>query len=167
MTTTGAQLLDIPLEFEFKGKVYKVSRVITQEMEQWLADWVYNSACDRLERQKQLARNREGPGGMTEEQYLRMVDRIADNLQVGKYEWEGEITIGAMNTIPGNKMMTLLRFRRYPAENGPVSMSLIDEIYDDLPSFKRLQNLLNPTPAAASEPKKESDEQPAAEKEKA
>jgi len=142
--STGVELLDIPVEFEFKGKVYKVSRKITFQMEQMFADWVYNTALDRLERQRALAR--ETGQGMTEEQYNKQMDRIADNFSAGKYEWEGSCVQESLNQWPGNKYMMWLRFKRYDPK---VEFSLIEEIFNSNSEARRLARLLNPQPPVA------------------
>lgn len=143
---TTTEILDIPGEYEYKGKVYKVSRIVTFEMEAMIADWVIQSAIQRLERQRALTK--AGARGISEEQYQRALDRLADNQAVGRFEWEGDLTMQAVNQLPGNKYLNWLRFRRF---DKTVTMELIENIYENEEDSRRLGLLLNPSTAAGEE----------------
>jgi hypothetical protein len=158
---TGAELLDVPAEFEFEGKVYQVSRIITFQMEQELCDWVFRQALDRIERQRALARAVRG-AGMTEPQYQKALDRLYDNQAAGKFDWEGELVIQALQEWPGNKYMTWLRFRRFDPK---VEYAMIERIFTTEDSARALALAVDPTLAGGSEQKqkKESDAAPATE----
>lgn len=156
--STTAELLDVPGEFEYKGKVYQVSRVITFEMEAMISDWVIQTALQRIERQRALSR--KGAVGMSEEQYQRAMDRFADNQAAGRFEWEGDLVMQAVNQLAGNKYLNLLRFRRY---DKTVTMAMIEEIFESPEDARRLGLLLNPSTAAGEEETQEESKTPTAE----
>ncbi len=125
-------------------------------MEQALSDWVYGVALERIERSFQLAR-RTGRG-MNQGQYQAFLCRLADNHSAGRYAWEGDLLNQALDQLPGNKQIVLLRFQRYDPE---VTMELIEDIFDS-DSLRKLGMLINPLPADGEKKEEKQDQAPAA-----
>lgn len=152
---TQSELLGVPLEFEYKGKVYKIHRQ-TFGLEAMFCDWVYHRAVDRIERARAIARLAKR--ATSEEQYERQMNRLADNFSAGKFEWEGELVNAAGNQPEGIRYMLLLRFRKF---DQTVTLELINEILDDPEANARLRNLINPPVQPVEKSPEPAGEQPA------
>lgn len=159
MSSTPGQNLDVPIQFEFQGKTYQVSRIITFEMEVMASDWVKAQALARIERQKELGRNGPDPNGAAV-RYERALDRYDDNLTGGRLDWEGDLCMTAINQWEGSKHLMLLRFRRY---DPTVTVKLIVEIYKSVEDRQRLASLINPPAAGGEKQPQTAETQPAQE----
>lgn len=161
MTTTTttepiphATYLNLPIELKIDGAVYKLSRILTYEMEVAFADWVQRSALNRIERLRALG-NRPGSNqGITEDQYERMLDRHCNALAAGRFEWGGDLVRAAGNTQLGSKYAIWLRLLKYQPT---VTMALVEKLWQDEDAMRELMFALNPTIADDDQPKKESE----------
>lgn len=158
---TEAELLAIPLEYQYKGKTYKISRVVTFGMEAAFADWVYMEAIGHTERMRAMYIATSGRSGLNDDQYERAFDRITDRLSMGEYAWGSEtVTNKANKSWAGIRYLIMLRMQMYDQTVGP---ALLDEIFSDADARAELFKVLNRPfhTAEAEEESKEKTQPPA------
>lgn len=152
MPVTDADILGLPLEFEFQGEVYKIENPISFGTEATFARWCYTDSLNELTQMNALYRTSRGQYGISDEQYEKSCTRLDAMLAAGEFSWGTAIVHNKhTKTWPGIKMLLLLRFRRYQPK---ISMQIIDAIFDDAESAERLAAVLNPTEADVKEPEK-------------
>lgn len=137
-----AALLNLPLDFEFKGEAYKIGPT-TFQVEGMFASWVYAQTLRRLERARELEAASPG-SGMTEEQYRQAMDRVTDNVAAGDFEWGGLAVARSAGNTAGAKHLLFLRMQ---SAGSRVTRQTIDDIFADGKAMERLGALLNPRKA--------------------
>ena len=123
--SSEADLLALPYHYEYKGKVYRISRIITFGMEAAFADWVFSEAINNVERLRAKYAETLGESGLNPEQYENAMNRLYDKLASGNFAWGSQIVVDKANkTWDGVKK--LIHFRML-AFDPHVSMELLDE----------------------------------------
>jgi hypothetical protein len=152
---TDADLLNLPLEFEYKGKVYKILREPTMVMETAFADWVLMEAFNRIERMHAMYNESQGQSGLNPQQYEMAMNRLTDDQAAGDFDWGSTIVDKKYRESWGGlKFMIMLRFKAHHPE---VGMRMIEEIFRNPDEKARLYAVLRPTKAADAESEKEND----------
>lgn len=146
---TDAEVLGIPLELEFQGKIYKIENPIKFDTEARFARWCYNDALNELEQMRVLNKLTNGEEGITEEQFEKSCTRLDTLLAAGEFSWGTALVHNKHSkTWPGIKTILLMRIKKYHPR---VTMQLVDDIFKDADAAKRLGNLLNPPEAVVEE----------------
>ena len=95
--TSEADLLALPYHYEYKGKVYRISRIITFGMEAAFADWVFSEAINNVERLRAKYAETLGESGLNPEQYENAMNRLYDKLASGDFAWGSQIVVDKAN----------------------------------------------------------------------
>src|SRR4051812_10226523 len=116
-----ADLLGVPVEFEFGGTAYRVGPVdfeieamFTRHLEQGARAFV-NRHRDEMD--------------LTE--YQAHIDGLRRDAAAHSYDWDGMLAAKARATVAGVKHLAYLRLRKYTEKKVPVSEKLVDAVFAD------------------------------------
>lgn len=144
-----ADVANVPIEFEYKGKTYKIARLLNFMMEQAFADWVFANAVRYLERQQALFMGTEGEMGVSPDQGQAMLNHLAEQSAMGEFDWGSRIVEAKRkNSWEGIKYSMMLRFKAHHPE---VGLKMINEIFKDEKERERLYAALRPQKSGGDE----------------
>ncbi len=130
-----ANLLKVPVDFEFDGKTYSVGPV-DFEIEALFTRHLESGARDYVNRHRDT---------MDLVEYQGHLDGLRRDAAAHAYDWDGMLAAKARATVAGVKQLAFFRLRKYTEKKIPVTLKMVDAVFADDKAWERLMAAMDAT----------------------